>query len=111
VERRRTMIWLLVATSVYLVGSPFAVGAALMSVMAFDAPGSENNPATILFALSIFTLPVTLVVGALSAWALFFFRKHRAAVLAVLLPVVNLLLFIAAFVWLQVVYGGSLAGS
>lgn len=109
-DRRRTRIWLIVVTSVYLLASPFVVFGAMMSVMAFDAPGSEDNPATILFALSLLTSPVTLVFGPVSAWLLFFFRKHRAAIAAVLLPVVNLVLFIAAFVWLQVGYGGSLAG-
>ncbi len=110
-DRRRTLIWLIVTTSVYLLVSPFVVVGALMSPMAFDAPGSETNPATILFALSILTSPVTLLLGALSAWVLFFFRKHRAASLAVLLPLVNLALFITAIVWLQVGYGGSLAGN
>lgn len=109
-RRRATRIWLIVATTLYVLASPVIVMMAGMSVMSFDAPGSENNPATKLFVLSLLTSPVTVIGSLPLAWTLFYFRKHAASLWAIALPFANLLLLIIAFVWLEVRYGGQFSG-
>lgn len=110
-QRRVTRIWLIVATTLYVLASPVILLMAVTSLMSFDAPGSENNPATKLFVLSLLTSPVTVIVALPLAWILFHFRKHAASLWAIASPFANVLLLIIALLWLQLRYGGQFSGS
>lgn len=108
--RTAALTYLIVATVLYGLTSPFVLMAITFLPLAFDAPGAEKNPATKLFAFSLLTSPLTIVVATPLAWLLFNFRRHILSVLAVSLPLVNLLLFVIAIIWLEVRYGGVFAG-
>jgi hypothetical protein len=54
--------------------------------MAFDKPGSENDPTIWMFVLSLWAYPVVAIVAAALAW-LFFARGHRRlAIVTTFLP-------------------------
>lgn len=110
-KRRKTVrTWLIVATILYVLASPIALLTAGVSFMSFDAPGSENNPATKLFVFSLATVPVTIVAAIVLSWVLFYLRKHSAALASIFLPFANVALFVIALIWLEVAYGGSFSG-
>lgn len=105
-------------TQVYLVTASTIVGGlgllsvmpALLSVMMFDAPGSQENPATNLLFWSVFLFPLTCVVSVACAWGLYAAKVRRWAILVTGLPMINVLLGVIAIVWLELAYGGKFNG-
>lgn len=57
----RTSLWLLWALSI-----PLSIGAAFLSMMLFDAPGSEGNAALNRLFFIMVTGPLTLLMGAIA---------------------------------------------
>ena len=53
-----------------------------LSVMAFDAPGSENDPRIWAFVITLWVYPVVVVICSGLAW-LFFVRDKRSIALGV----------------------------
>lgn len=80
-----------------------------MSFMMFDAPGSEENPTTILLFLSVLTFPVVCGISIGLAWILYARKKFKAACTISFLPVLNLLCGAAALIWLQIFNDGRFA--
>lgn len=85
----------------------------MMSVMLFDAPGSETSVLTILLALSLTTAPLVLFVSCVGGlWISFsdrLVRKPRQAKILMLLPLINIIVFIIAFGLIEVVCNGELS--
>jgi hypothetical protein len=103
-------VHLLVASIVYGILGVCSVVPAAFSVMMFDAPGSEKNPATRLLFWSIVTFPGACLLAILAAWATYVARDDAAANLLVHVPLVNVVLFIVGFYWLKIIYGGRFNG-
>ena len=84
---------------------------AFMTIFMFDAPGSEKNPITIVLALSLATLPLTLVVGFVASLIL---RNRppgaqRTTAALALLPLANGAAFGFAWLLLGAICGGRFA--
>jgi hypothetical protein len=93
-----TAVWVLVGLA--------AVFPALMSPMAFDAPGSTSNPFTIGFALSVAIFPLVCLAAAALPWIL---RHWSFAKWFFLLPLVNICAF-AFFVFALTHFSGGQFG-
>ncbi|HPJ37939.1 MAG TPA: hypothetical protein PLT75_05820 [Spirochaetota bacterium] len=79
----------------------------IMSPMMFDAPGSENSiPTNLMFYSLILYIPVFLT-GSIGSLILYMLKKHRASVIWSLLPLVNILCFIAGLAILMVFCNGN----
>jgi hypothetical protein len=83
---------------------------ALMSVMMFDAPGSERNPAVILLFSSVVAFPLACIVGVILGWIAIGRQRDRGAMWFSLLPLVPIASAVAAMIWLQIASGGQFAG-
>jgi asparagine N-glycosylation enzyme membrane subunit Stt3 len=84
---------------------------AFLTIFMFDAPGAEKNPITIVLALSLATLPMTLVVGFVASLIL---RNRppgaqRTTAALALLPLANGAAFGFAWLLLGAVCGGRFA--
>lgn len=98
--------WLIVET---VLGVPAVAGGlvmAMMSVMVFDAPGSESNPPVVLLFASIAGFPLACIVGVILAWIAFARRRDRGAMWFSLLPLLPIVAGIVAMIWLQIGNGG-----
>ena len=108
--RRSPKTWLVIATVIAVPGVVVGAGLALMSAMLFDAPGSENNRALIVLALSLVAFPIACLVSIPCAWVAYAKRRFRGAVLFSLLPLLPVASAIVGIVWLQFGYGGKFGG-
>ena len=108
-KRRPVRTWLIIETILSIPGIVVGAFVAAMSVMMFDAPGSNENPALILLFCSIAGLPVSLFAGVVLAWIALAMKRDRAALWLSLLPLLPLLTGVVALLWLQFGYGGNFA--
>src|SRR4051812_37572272 len=78
-------------TCVLLLGLVVAGGAAAMSPMLADAPGSEKLLGVRIAILALFSLPVTVAVALVSVWVCYFLGLSPTAICLVsLLPLINI---------------------
>ncbi|MGO4695880.1 hypothetical protein AB4Z50_16525 [Paenibacillus sp. 2TAB26] len=68
-----TLVWLFVA---------------LMSVMMFDSPGSENLFWPVLLFIVIWLYPVALILSIIASWVLYRFNKMKIAVTIAMVPLI-----------------------
>ena len=71
-----------------------AAAAAIMSPMAFDAPGSEELNGTWIFFIAMATLPIVIVIGQVLSWVFFAKKNYKAALICSLLPVFVLIILL-----------------
>lgn len=104
--------WLLRLTSL-IWGIAFfpAIFISMMSVMIFDSPGSETSLLTVIFALSTMTAPLVLLVASIGCFRLSFSKKlsqkNSAAKIYMLLPFLNIVLFVTTFALLEMFCNGE----
>lgn len=89
--RRRTRIALIVITVLWVLALLPAGAFALMSPFAFD---SGTSDAAWRVFVGLIAMPFVLVFSTIIAWILFALKKHRASILAALLPVVYFVVFL-----------------
>jgi hypothetical protein len=107
---RPVRTWIVIET--VLVVPAVVIGAvmALMSVMMFDAPGSEHNKALILLFSSMVAFPLACIVGVALGWIAIARHRDRGAMWFSLLPLLPITTGIAGIIWLQIASGGRFAG-
>lgn len=88
-----------------------AIFLSMMSVMIFDSPGSETSLLTIIFALSTMTAPLVLLVASIGGFRLSFSKelsqKNSTAEIYMLLPFLNIVLFVTTFTLLELFCNGE----
>lgn len=92
-----TVLWVLLAVP--------SAGAAVMSVMMFDAPGSAESHYTWMLFWSMVALPFAWVLGAGVPWI---FYKKRWGIALFLIPIANVAVIAAIFELINARCGGSL---
>jgi hypothetical protein len=83
---------------------------AMFSVMMFDAPGSTEQPATWVLALSVLSFPLVCLFAVVNALVCRRAGDLQRAYRFLLLPLVNLLAGGAAAAWIQAFQDGKFAG-
>ncbi len=84
------------------------LGAAMISPMLFDSPGSENSTVLFLAFIAIIAYtPITLISIAMS-WILFAKKKTLASLISMAFPLLVILIGLLAFVVIFVFCNGSL---
>jgi hypothetical protein len=87
------------------------LGLAMVSMFAFDAPGSGNSPVTILFALSAAISPLVLIASCVGGLVCSFGEQTQGKLasgrLFGWLPIVNFLLLCLSIFLLKAVCNGS----
>ena len=106
-QQKTARTFLIVSTILFSLGGILGLLPALTSFFLFDAPGSENNPATILLFCCALTLPVVCLVALLAAWILYRWKYYRVACGISLLPLLNITGAVAALVWLEIFNRGQ----
>ncbi len=79
----------------------------MMSVMMFDAPGSENNPYVWAFFAGIFCAPLVFLGTSVLAICAYVWRRRRLLQLAIGLPCVLTIYVIVTIILLQSRCAGS----
>ena len=69
----------IIASVVWGVSLFIGVFMAMMSVMMFDAPGSQNNPRVIAMFVSVVSFPVLCLVSILATWLAWRFTRDASA--------------------------------
>ena len=80
------------------------------SVMMFDAPGADKNPATIALVFGLMSFPVACLFGVAISWKALRGEKFFQACLWTYLPFVSLAIGGAGLAWIWMVQGGRFAG-
>ncbi len=97
-----------IAATVILVGLAFVsllpVG---LSIMLFDAPGSEKNPYLLVAFGGIASFPVTCVAAVVCAWIAHGLRRDRVAARVVFLPLLSVAVAIVGIALLSVICHGN----
>jgi len=107
-QRVKFVVW-----GTTLVWIPLALASALpamFAVMAFDAPGSERNPATIALVAATMSFPLVAIVAVLESWNRYRQGSFALACRWACLPLVNLAVAAAGVAWITFVQGGRFAG-
>ena len=87
-------ILLIIFSSVFGVLAIVSLGPILFSAMLFDAPGSEENNALLTAFFSLISFPIIVFITIGLAWIFYAIRKPKAALIIILLPSLNIILFI-----------------
>jgi uncharacterized protein len=85
-------LFLIVTSVVFAVAGCVGIPLALLSCMAFDAPGSTANPLAWLLFLTIGSFPFVCLGSIILGWTCYYGRRDRYACLVALLPLVNVLI-------------------
>jgi hypothetical protein len=96
-----------IATVVLAVVTFFSAAFALMSVMLFDAPGSEHNPYLLIAFVGILSVPVLSVLAIVLAWIGYWIAKPRLTVRIVFLPLIGVALATVGFGLVSTICHGS----
>lgn len=107
--RRPVRTWIIIETALGIPAVLIGVVMALMSVMMFDAPGSETNPPVIVLFASMVAFPLACIVGIALAWVAVARRRDRRAMWFSLLPLLPIVTGVLAIVWLQIANDGRFA--
>lgn len=99
---RAVRTWVIIETVLGVPAVGLGAVVALMSVMMFDAPGSESNPPVILLFSSVVGFPLACIVGVTLAWIAIARGRDRGAMWLSLLPLLPIMTGVAAIVWLQI---------
>lgn len=95
-KHKGALITLIIATIFFSLAVIPAIYVAMMSVMLFDAPGSEKNPSVLAFFYSIVSFPVMCVVSNVS-WIFYALKLYKAAIIVSLSPLLSLLAMAICF--------------
>lgn len=113
-QQKTALVFLFVATVIWIAGAVIGLLPALMTPMMFDAPGSLENPVTVTLALSIATFPVVCAVAVLLSWLVFglpalahFPHRYLWACALISLPLINVAIGGLALAWITWFNGGS----
>ncbi len=94
-EKQTTKGFLAITSILFGVIGIFSIIPSLMSVMAFDAPGSENRIIAWVVFLGIFTFSPVCIVSIFCSWTFYGIGKYRSAKIIALSPLINVsILFI-----------------
>ena len=107
-KRNNTKIYLIVASIIFGILILPSLPMIIMSPMMFDSPGSENSIPTITLVISLVAYPFVTVFSIAVSWIAFVKRRHLFAIIAASLPILNILIGIAAIVYMAVVCDGNL---
>jgi hypothetical protein len=97
--------WIVASLALIAIGG-MSLLPVIMLPMMFDAPGSDSNPITIALVVVIAAFPVFCLIGSVLPWI---FRRRSFAGWLFFLPVVDLVLIVAAFFALGFFCGGRFA--
>jgi Sec-independent protein secretion pathway component TatC len=113
-KRKTALMFLFIATVIWIVGAVVGLLPALMTPMMFDAPGSLENSATVTLAISIATFPVVCIVAVLLSWLVFALpllahlpHRYVWACALTALPLINVSTGGLALAWLLYFNDGS----
>lgn len=108
-DQKRAFVFVLVSTVIF-VGTGFLwIVPALMSVMMFDAPGSEESTITWMCVLTNMAYPPVCFISAIGAWVMYKLSYYRSACAVSLAPLLNVALFVLAIVLLITLQDGKFA--
>jgi len=105
-KHKGTLILLIVSTIVFALLITPGVWVSMMSVMLFDAPGSENNPYVLAFFYSIVSFPV-LCVFSFSSWVFYAFKLYKTSIVVSLAPLLSIFAVIMQFFVSFELFNGS----
>jgi ABC-type transport system involved in cytochrome c biogenesis permease component len=101
---------IIVATLIWtIIGAVYAIMAPL-TIMLFDAPGSEENTSTYVLAFGVLSLPVTCAASVILSWAALWAGSIRKGYVALLIPLISIAIIEAAQIWIAQFQGGRFSG-
>ena len=109
-RRGRAKLIVILATVLWVGLGLFSVLPAMFSVMMFDAPGSDANPATWALFASVVSFPFVCGGAVATSWAAFRAGEFAKACWCACLPVINLAVGGAASAWITLAQDGKFAG-
>ncbi len=101
---------LIVSSTLAGIASVLGLLPALFAPMMFDAPGSEQAPATVLLFWSVVSFPAVAALSIPLSWAFYAVGRTAIGLAVAASPLVNVLAAAAAVIWIQAVRGGQLGG-
>lgn len=81
-----------------------------LSCMLMDAPGADQQQATVTLVLSIVTFPIACLVSVIFCLIAMRFGNAVFAYLSLILPMGNIIIGAAALYWIETMQRGSLNG-
>jgi len=84
-----------------------ALGVSQMSIMIFDAPGSQDSTFTIMLFLSIVSFPIMTLIAVIGSIICFIIKKTKAAFIISLLPFISVIMTIISLILITVICDGS----
>jgi hypothetical protein len=93
----------------FLLGALGAIPA-MFSVMMVDAPGATDRPATMALMAATMGFPLACFGAGIAALDLRRQGNHRHACAALCIPLVVVLVGVAAAAWIEIIQGGKLNG-
>ena len=81
-----------------------------LSVMVFDAPGSETQPGTVWLFRAMMSFPFVCFAVAIAAAIFNVFEKPRLAIGVLLQPLIDLAIGVAALIVIDRIQGGRFGG-
>jgi len=108
-KRKRTQIYLLVCSIVFAILIVPSLPMIMMSAMMFDSPGSTDSTTTWIIFTAMISYPFVTVIAIILAWILFVRKIYLPAKIVASIPLLNIIIGIAAVVYLMIFCDGNFA--
>lgn len=95
IDKRTAKIILVVTTVAYISCAALIGLLAPKSLISLDRPGQAM--ATLIYAVTVMSFPVVLVVSVAAGWVLYRMRQYRNSLLVLMMPLTNILIVAALF--------------
>jgi hypothetical protein len=98
-SRRVTLIVLSILTLPYVLGLLAAALLSFASLLVF--PGESKDPVAWIGFLAYCASPIPFVIGIFGGWLGFFLKRYRLTLILAMLPLVETILFVIAYIALE----------
>lgn len=99
VNKRLAKIILILSQCIYVLFLIVWLFFAMMTLMMFDAPGSEGNTGLVLLYVLIWLYPLGLLTGLIGSWIAYRKKKIRKALLLNAIPLIWLLPIVGVIIY------------
>ena len=107
-KNKKTLIFLIIVNVLWAVSFLPSLTSCGMSVMLFDAPGSESSTFTIMLFISVLSYPPAVVIAVAGSMVMYLFKKEKLSIVFALLPLLSLFMVALSLGLITVFCNGSL---
>jgi hypothetical protein len=98
IRSKKVKTYLFISSMIWTSALVISLMPALMSVMIFDSPGSEERLVLWVLFWAMFSFPLVTAIAIAGGWVFYFLKHNRLAIGTTLLPLINIATIVGSFI-------------